>query len=163
MKHLISWVLFVALLTFLGLLANTQARGADVHAFSLKKFSLDIGKIADNTDSYFPYADPDDDTTAEKWYGTVATKFDIDLLKVGDWGLFWNNRVFGDGTRKQFRQVGWEFRAGIQLGRKLTLYFDHTSRHILEATSPYPYPQRNVYGGEITLYERAPDKVGAKK
>src|SRR5690554_2413992 len=89
----------------------TAASASDWRVMGLREFSLDVWKIADHRQSYY---DPRDD--GEAWHGGVATTFNLDLLRYRHHGIYWDNRVHTDGTRRQVRMVGWWWEAGIQLG-----------------------------------------------
>jgi len=136
------WLLVVVM----GMIA-TSGLGESLRLLSLDRMAMRYARIADYHDSYFA------DVEHEQWFGHVSAQWDLSLLRYGDYGLYWHNNVHGEST-KQFRQVGWQYELGIQLGRKLSVYWEHHSRHLLDATSADRFPLTNTYGLEITFYER---------
>ena len=127
--------------------------GDELHVLSLREFSMDAYKIGNNRDSYYQYADPTEDE-GERWLGGAAVNFDLDLVGTRDWGLRWDNRVHGEGTEAQFRTVGWQYRLGLQLGPKFSLYHEHHSRHVLDADRDDKFPLENFYGARVVFFER---------
>jgi hypothetical protein len=149
-------MLRTVLVLVLGLLASSaSAQDAEWHAWDLEEFSMEWYRIANNRDAYFPYADMGEE--GEFWdYGTAA-KFNLNLLRRGDYGLYWRNAVRGNSTNVQFRSVAWDFRWGLKLGKRLDFFYDHTSEHILDAAprdGGRTYKLRNFYGVEWVFYRR---------
>jgi hypothetical protein len=145
-----------ALLMLLAL-AAPSASAQQLYTLSLREFSMEYFKIANNRNSYVPYDDEVDDTGNESWDYGAAAKFDLDLIRYGDYAFHWSNRVHGESTNSQFRSMGWQFRWGLQLGRKVELFYDHHSQHALEQAPPpgsRSYPLENRYGAEVTFYRR---------
>ncbi len=132
-----------------------NAVAQDLQLLSLREFSFDSYRLGNRRDSYLGYADPNDATDeTERWLGGFATNFDIDLIKYGDWGLYHNNRVFGNGTTAQFREVAWQYEIGAQLGWQLQVYWNHESRHVLDSARDDNFPLTNMYGARYTFYRR---------
>jgi hypothetical protein len=138
----------------MALFDSTIAAGNELHLVSLREFSMEYYSVANHRDTYMQYADPADEGSEEAWIGGTAVSFNLDLLKRGDWGLYWNNRVHGEGTDAQFREVGWQFETGLQLGADLQLYMHHHSRHVLDAERDERFPLDNFYGARVTFYRR---------
>jgi len=148
------------LLAMILTLLATTASGGEWRVLELDTMSMDYGRIANHRDIYLPYEDPGRDKypdTAETWRGQLGVSFDLNLIRWDEFYRFhWQNRVFGSTTYSQFREAGWNFRWGLQLGERLELFFDHESRHILDAApaSKRTYPLTNVYGAELTFYRK---------
>jgi hypothetical protein len=139
----------------LWLLAGT-ATAQEWHVMELREFAMEGYDIANNRDAYFPYADRGDDVPSEYWDYGLAAKFDLDLLKRGDYGFRWRNAVRGESTNVQFRSIEWDFRWGLQLGDRLEVFYDHTSRHILDEApvAERSYRLKNFIGAEYVWYRR---------
>jgi len=132
---------------------TSPALASNFRLLELDTFAMEFSEIGDLRDPYYPYASPRSDSR-EKWRGTVATEFNLALLAYKNYGLFFDNRIAGDGTNKQFRTVSWEWTTRLQLFPSLYLFHYHLSEHILEAASPHSFPLRNRFGVHITMYER---------
>lgn len=155
MRSFFWGVVFMWVIVLVVTLFGTTAKAAELHLLSLEEMSFEIYDIADHQDSYMGYQDPDHAEAGEEaWLGGFAANFDVDLLKYSDWGLYWLNRVHGEGTNAQVRQVGWEYELGLQLGPKLELYWLHHSQHVLDAERDDHYPLDNFYGARLTFYRR---------
>lgn len=144
-------------LVLVAALLASPAMAQDVQVLELETMSMDYGKIANHRDIYLPYEDAGRDRyeTDETWRYRVGVNFDLNLLRFSDTYRFhWKNRVEGNSTYDQFREVAWNFRWGLQLGEVVELYYDHSSRHVLDQApdAPRSYPLTNVYGAEVTFY-----------
>jgi hypothetical protein len=150
-----------ALLTALALCLATPAVAGEWRLLELDYMSMDYGKIINHRDVYLPYEDIGRDRyaeTDETWRGRIGVNFDLNLIRWDEFYRFhWENRVEGSSTYQQFREVAWAFRWGLQLGEHLELFYDHVSRHVLDAAPERErtYPLTNVYGGQITFYRRS--------
>ncbi len=120
----------------------------------LRKFSFDAWRTADHRDSYMQFDDPDDANRREYWIGGAAVNFDLDLVRRGSYGLYWNNTVPMYGTNVQVRQVAWRWELGMKLGDRFQLWHRHESRHVLDEARRDKYPLSNDYGLTITFYGR---------
>ncbi len=137
-------------------MSAAPAAAQEWHLWETREFAMETYHIANNRDAYFPYADRGDDTPSEYWDYGIAAKWDLDLIKRGNYGFRWRNAVRGDSTNVQFRSVEWDFRWGLQLGQRLELFYDHTSRHILDEApvEPRSYRLKNFIGAEYVWYRR---------
>ena len=131
----------------MSVVGSTAASAAELRLLDLREFSFDTYELADRRDSYFDY--PDD-----TWRGGTAVNFNLDLVRRGDWGLAWDNRVFGNGTTAQYREVGWQYQVAIDTGPKLRWFWEHESRHILDDRRKDDFPLTNMYGLRINFYKR---------
>lgn len=70
--------------------------------------------------------------------------------------LFWNNRIEGKASNKQYRQIGWIFNLGLSLSDKFELGWSHLSEHELDrkTNSSLPYPVENVIYLEMKFVDR---------
>ena len=148
-----------ALIAALALTA-TPAVAGEWRLLELDYMSMDYAKIANHRDIYFPYEDAGRDKyeeTDETWRGRIGVNFDLNLIRWDEFYRFhWQNRVEGNTTYQQFREVAWAFRWGLQLGSRVEVFYDHVSRHVLDAepARERTYPLTNVYGAEITFYRK---------
>jgi hypothetical protein len=122
----------------------------------LRKFSMDAWRTADHRDSYMQYDDPDDSDRGEYWVGGAAANFDLDLVRYGSYGLYWDNSVPMYGTNSQVREVGWRWELGVKLGDHFQVWHRHESRHVLDAQRDEKYPLSNDYGMTITFHRGMP-------
>jgi hypothetical protein len=134
---------------FLGL-NSRPTYGGTWSLLDLREFSFEGYHLADHRDENLTF----DGSDKEPWRGGLATNFDLDLLKYRDYGLVWLNRVHGAGSYKQMREVGWQYRVGLELGPKLMLFWDHHSRHLLDTGNDYGFPLDNSFGAKITFFKR---------
>lgn len=141
-------------------LFSPAALGGDLRLLEADSLSMSYAKIANNRDMYWPYEDPGRDRydTEETWEYSVGVNFDLNLASWRDYRLHWQNGIDGQQTTVQFRTVTWDFRWGLQLGKKLELFYDHVSSHVLDAApdEERTYKLKNMYGLEITFYRRDP-------
>jgi hypothetical protein len=136
---------------------SALAQESQWHLWELREFGMEGYHIANNRDAYYPYADRGDSEPSEYWDYGIAAKWDLDLMKRGDYGFRWRNALRGESTNVQFRSVEWDFRWGLQLGTKLELFYDHTSRHLLDAApidGSRSYRLKNFIGAEYVWYRR---------
>lgn len=138
------------------LLLSGSAQAQELHLLSLDEFSMDYYRLGNNRDSYMDYRDPQDNSEErERWFGGASANFNLDLVKYGNWGIYHNNRVYGNATNAQFREVAWNYELGAQLGPKLQVWWEHLSRHVLDADRDDRFPLTNKYGISYVFYKRA--------
>lgn len=147
------------LLVLLAVICVPQARASDIHVLELNKMSMFYERLPNNRDTYLPYEDWGRDRydTDETWDFALGVKYDWDIIRFADdYRLHWDNKVHGASTTSQFREIAWQFRIGLQLGKVVELYYDHLSDHVLDHAPPEPrtYKLRNSFGAEITLFSR---------
>jgi hypothetical protein len=158
--RLMSWFGAVAVVVLLVLLWTGSARAADAAGPGLRDFSMEYYRIANHRDAYWPYPDATKAESGEEhWAYGFATQFNLRLLSVGPGTVYWDNRVHGEATNAQVREVGWQYEAGLDVARRVQLYYGHHSRHILDtagATDSIRFPLDNVYGARVVFYREAP-------
>lgn len=133
-------------------LSSTAAAAQDWHILSLREFDLDAYRLDNHRDSYMQYADPGQD--GEHWTKGIATDFKLDMVKYGEYGLYWDNRVEMFATNAQPREVGWRYEVGLQLGPRLQAYWLHHSRHVLDDARDDRFPLHNSVGAKYVFYRR---------
>jgi hypothetical protein len=137
------------------LLFAAPAYAGDWRLLDLREFGMEYYSIADHRDSYMGYADPDDNPSGdEAWVGGVAANYTLDLVMRRNIGLYWDNSIHGEGTNSQFREVGWRYELGAQLGDSVQLFWKHHSRHVLDAQRSERFPLDNFYGLRVVFYRR---------
>lgn len=134
------------------LIAGTASAQPPSYA-SLRRFGMEYGKIINNRDAYFSYADPGTED-GEAWAYSVAANFDLDLIKYGALRLFWDQQVKGAATDRQFRSVYWDYNFGLRFGDKVSVYESHRSVHVLDARGQGDFPLRNEYILAVDFYRR---------
>jgi hypothetical protein len=141
------------LLALLWLLAS-GATAQEARVLSLRELSMEGYQVKNRRDSFLEYKDPAKAEGEEHWVGGYAATFALDLIKYGDYGLYHLDRVFCNGTNAQVREVGHQWEAGAQLGPYLQVFYQHESRHVLDAARDERFPLTNYIGGRITFYKR---------
>jgi len=132
--------MFKIILTFFICFATLSK--ADV--LTLDEVSIDAYRIESHRDPYFI-----EDT--DKF--THGGNFNLNLRAFNY--LFCENIIHIAGTDSQIREGGWKFRAGINLGKYLDVFYKHHSRHVFErARNSKQFPLDNFYGVRLYFYRR---------
>ena len=74
----------------------------------------------------------------------VQMNMDTTLIQYREFRFYWNHKVRGDSTQRQFRHVSWEHESGMSLG-KVSVGWHHESRHVMDQemeSTPYPLDDR---------------------
>jgi hypothetical protein len=146
MRYLLALIMFF----------STAARADELHLLSLDQFDFDSYRVINHRDAYFPYKDMGSD--GEHWDKGCAVNFKIDMVKYGKYSFYFDNRVHGEATNVQFRQVGWQFETGLKVDEYVALYYYHHSQHVLDDVGAYGlYNLDNFVGLRLTLYKRGRD------
>ncbi len=133
--------------------------GEGFHVLEPTKLTLEGYYVKNNRDDYLQYSDAGSDKYAlvsgtETWRDGAAVRFNLDLVSMDDWGLYWNNNVHMASTDRQVRQVGWEYETGVHAGTSLDFFWYHHSQHVLDAErDPGHYPLVNMYGVRLVFIE----------
>jgi len=138
-------------------LASTTSFAQELHVLELREFSMDAAKLVDNRDPYYPYADKVAAYSGQEvWDKEAIANFDIDVLRYGQYAITFDNHVHGESTDQRFREVGWHYRVSAELGRKVSVYYEHHSQHLLDESGgpTTAYPLYNAVGCRFTLYKR---------
>jgi hypothetical protein len=157
LKEFDKWKIWIIPLILSIITSTTATAGpqGNYRLLELDSLSTEVWKIGDNRDPYFPYSRPgDSNSTEEEWYGGAAFQINTTLIQIKLWSIYWNNHPYMNGTRHQVRQAGWEWEAGGSYSRCLDLYWLHHSTHLLDQSSPYPYPLINRFGVRVTFFDR---------
>lgn len=75
---------------------------------------------------------------------------DIELFK----GVHWDNIVMAVTDPGQYRSVAWNLRLYVSPVRGLEIGYHHVSRHLLDASSPYPFPVQDQFEIIWHFYQR---------
>lgn len=137
-------------------LFSTRGFAQNFHLLELDTFSMEYWKIEDQREGYTQYDKPGTGNGKEEWRGGAAANFDLNLISYKGLGLYWDNKVFMNGTDHQVRHVGWQWEAGIGLGKSVDVFWYHKSQHVLDATYEEKFPLENHYGVRYIWYERDP-------
>ena len=121
---------------------DSSCYAAEWRLLDAEKVDLEYSKLdPNNRDPYAP------DFTG-KWRERVALKFDLNLLRRGDYGFFWNNNAHTETIDTgAVKTVGWEWELGLQLGKYASIFHHHHSRHIMDEG-----PQRDAYNGKSNQF-----------
>lgn len=135
-------------------LMSTPAFG-EFHLIEMERFDMEFYEIKNHRDSYFPYNDPDKPSD-EHWTNGYATNFNLNLVGTENVNLYLNNRVHGEATNSQVRQVGWKYELGVGFFDRLDLFWHHHSQHVLDASSNVKtrFPLDNFYGFRMNFYQK---------
>ena len=150
-RKLAKGVLFVIaglfLLAFVELcFLSCTARAESFRILEADEISIDYLKIADYRHGYYV-----DDM--ERFNHGANFNLNLRLCKYA----FVENRLHFLGTESQIRAVGWEYRAGFDIGKYLQVFHYHHSQHILEreaANEGYRFPLENMYGVRLFFHRR---------
>lgn len=150
MKQL--WAL-IALIALYAILAARVARADEVHLLELNEFSLQTGKVVNYDDPYYTYADRGS-ASSEYWDTITQANFNLDLLKIGDTRLYWNNNVTGASTNERYRMVRWHWEGGLDFNKYAQVFWEHQSEHVLDAPGNGHFPMFNAYELRFVVYKR---------
>ena len=89
-----------------------------------------------------------DTSDGEKWNYNLSLRSDTTLHQTWAGRTYWNNRVHGMSTDRQFRHVGYEFEIGQQFNRHVGVFYYHHSQHVLEMEKE-DYPLTDSIGIKI--------------
>lgn len=110
-------------LLILGFLA-TSAEAGEYRLLEIDRVDFEAQKLRpENRDPYSPQF-------TENWRERAAIKWDITILEYG----YWRNNVHTEtaGSGSTVKTVGWEWEAGVRLGKYADVFHYHHSRHIME-------------------------------
>lgn len=123
------------------------------HLLELQEMNMEASRFGTNRDPLTPsYSD-------DAYYGRVAANFNLRLLDV----FYWNNYVHTEGTTSQVRTVGWQWDLGLHVSKQIDFFYQHHSRHVMDAEDPVyytdrdtreqiRYPMENSYGIRLRFY-----------
>ncbi len=133
------------------------AAAQEWHLLEPSKMTMEYFKIANNRDEYLAINDIGSTKYGEggeTWRYGVATDFDLDLIRYGQWALYWDNHVHMAATQCCVRHVGWEFEWGAEISKHADLFYYHHSEHIMDLDRPVRrYPLQNMYGVRLVFIE----------
>jgi hypothetical protein len=122
---------------------------------------LDLEKFDIKYAEFKPYSrDPYAPQYTGYWKDRAAIEWRINLLKA----IYWDNNMHLETIdAKTVKTVGWHWELGLRIHKRLQIFHEHHSRHILDETPAEIYPTRNQFpvedsfGIRIKLIE---EKVG---
>ncbi len=161
---LVSVVLTIASGLLLILLTMLWAERADAYTptsgltvLDPTKVSVEYFRLENNRDDYLRINERDyplyDEDSTEYWAYGMATQFNIDVIKYGQYAVYWDNTVHMDATNCCVRHVGWQYELGAHLGPHLDVFYYHHSRHILDLDRDTKFPLINRVGFRLILVE----------
>jgi hypothetical protein len=119
------------------LLAATPAYSTEYYL--VRNLNFEVGKytgLAYTSYPLLPEYTADGSIREELTYSTDIV-FNVDLIRYYNTALFFDNKVEGLATNKQYRYVSWEFELGLHL-KVIDFFLDHKSEHVLDQ---YPVRQ----------------------
>lgn len=145
-------------ITLLLLFLSDIALGKEIFVLELDSLDIKYRKHVNYRDSYFPeYETIDNECTKSTEcmkFGANAL-FNINVIRINNYNLFWRNDIMMDSTNKQVRHVGWDYEVGLPLvPDKIEMYYHHESRHILEQANHARFPLRDEYVINFNIYKR---------
>lgn len=141
------------LMVLLALVASPAA-AREYRLLDTEELTFETYHLRNHRDPYFPYGDPGHEDNDETWKTGVAAAFNVVLLGSPAADLYWHNRVHGEGTDNQMRQVGWWYELGLNVYDKVELFWTHHSQHLLDATSEERFPLDNFFGARLVFLRK---------
>lgn len=134
-----------------------------VLATELERLSLDVESFYSKGDAFLPeYSTfrrpqlPYQQQGAEQWSYSLGLTMNLLLADTVLGKTYWNNRVTGASTTKQFRYVGYEFRFLHQFTPGIGIFYHHHSEHGLDIERE-AYPLHDSFGVVFCLAGRQCD------
>lgn len=143
-----------SVLVLMSILFAQVALSEEWRLLDLERFAFEAYKIEDHRTADFVYADPQHSHGNETWRGGSAVVFDLNLASFRDLTLYLNNRVHGEGTTAQFRQIGWQYELGAHIGPKVDVFWFHHSQHLLDIKGEQKFPLDNFFGFRVNFFTR---------
>ena len=150
-----NWlVLLAACLTFLS--SSRSEAKTKYKLLEATHLSVDYSQIKNYREPYIPEYSTDRyksrdvivNPQEENWKYGSAVNFNLNIIQINKYRLFWDNIVHMDATTSQVRRVGWNWKAGVTLiPNKILLFHHHHSEHWLEGYSSNRerYPVKDEY------------------
>jgi hypothetical protein len=124
----------------LGLSVSAQA--SEYRLLDLDSFDFRAAKFTGNRDPITP------DIPVDGYRGRLATQFQVRLFEVG----YWKNYVHTEGTDAKVETVGWQWEIGVRISKQLSTYWEHHSRHRMDAETPGKFPVEDSFGFALRVY-----------
>lgn len=161
-KQLLKDVALLILIILFGIaIYSRSGKAQELRLLDSDELSMDVYKLERNVDPFFNdlYADYTDNVCTanpdcEFWRWGVTARFNLVMLEYGNYKWTFNNAVDGMSTNRQFRSVEWRYRTEITAFNKVGVFYDHLSRHVLDAEVPSAYPNVDKYGISLTFIKR---------
>lgn len=135
------------------LLLGTMTRCTELNAAEYRLLELDyLGFDTYKIENYRGYGY---DIPSNDWVAGNAINFNLCLICRPEHGLYWNNQVYGNATEFQYREVAWAYDLGVAITPKVSLFWSHESRHLLDMPAPPGgFPLRDKIVLRIHFYQR---------
>lgn len=151
-------VLYIA---FLLLPVNLKAAGK-FYLLEATHLSVEAHRLDTLREPYLPEYDRvnKEATTKdqkEEWEYGAKVNFNLNLVRLFRYSIFWRNTIHGEATDNQFRQVGWKWELGVTIiPKKIELFHLHHSQHVLEKTTDLGdnYPIRDSVGLRLIFLDK---------
>lgn len=123
----------------------------------VRKVTYETAKIYNYRHTYMPdytllqEAPVDGQDQSEVWDYHVGLGLNLNLITTEEGTFYWDQKIEGEATTKQFRRTAWIFEFGIDFG-PASIYRSHMSEHLLDAISDNKYPVRDFYGFRMCFY-----------
>lgn len=132
-----------------------------VKGAELERLSMDVGSYYTMQDFFqpeyttirrpqMPYQQ---EAGQERWSYSLKLNMDLKITDTLLGKTYWNNRVTGASTTRQFRYVGYEFSFVHQFNKGLGVFYHHHSEHALDAEKK-TYPLQDSFGVVLCLAGR---------
>ncbi len=167
-KALMKNVVFLIVLVIVGIfIYANKGHAQELRLLEAEELSFSSYKIETYHDPYFvdnygrqnygQYDDAGDDKLEEYWSWGVALDAQLTLIQYGHYTLHWENKITGDSTNTQFRQVAWNYNLGFNIYDKIDFYWEHESRHHMESVQDKGYyPLKDKFGIKFIFFKREP-------
>jgi hypothetical protein len=100
-----------------------------------RDLKFEVGRYTGTAYTSYPllpeYWDEERTSIREELMYSTDVIFNTDVFRYYDTALFFDNKVEGLSTNRQYRYVSWEFQFGFQF-KAMGLYLQHKSEHVLE-------------------------------
>ena len=126
---------------------SMSASAKEYRLLEVEHFDMGYQEFKNIRDPYVP------DTTNMKY--RASTNFRLGLART----LFWDNTLHTEAVRSgTVKTVGWHWITGIRLTKKIVLFQEHHSRHVVEEyrgtkNGRNTFPVEDSYGIRITIID----------
>ena len=114
-----------------------KSKWSNFHIMDLEKFNITYSQFQPfSRDPYAP-------NYTGYWHERASVEWRINVLKA----IYWDNNMHLETIdAKTVKTVGWHWELGLRLHKKLMIFHEHHSRHILdEGPQHAPYTGRNQF------------------
>lgn len=154
-KKLLKDIFFLILLMLLSIfIYSNKGRANELRLLEADKVSMDTYKVWHNYDPYFNNMYEPDQEEHFSWGVTMHA--DLVFVEYSKFKWDFKNEVDGISTNQAFRSVEWRYRTQMTIYDKVGAFWQHLSRHSLDAEPEVrqPYPLVDKFGIELIFYKR---------